>query len=153
MQCDLGVRQFVALFRFRPIWLVWSATLQCFTCSFNQDSSSVDGKSCNYQRASQPQRVVHCTAIISFALFGSHILDDIRIIAAAGWGAWIPSTLRRLVADVEPRNNVVLYTTLTMSNHEVLTDDYVAGLLSQEANDCSLKFSAMGMDAFKPDKK
>ncbi|CEJ82823.1 hypothetical protein VHEMI02870 [[Torrubiella] hemipterigena] len=40
-----------------------------------------------------------------------------------------------------------------MSSHELLTDDYVAGVLSQEANDCSLKFSAMGMDAFKSDKK
>ncbi|KAM3434438.1 hypothetical protein MY4824_005390 [Beauveria thailandica] len=35
-----------------------------------------------------------------------------------------------------------------MSNEEFLTDDYVAGLLSQEASDCSIKYSAMGVDAF-----
>ncbi|KAF7553989.1 hypothetical protein G7Z17_g3239 [Cylindrodendrum hubeiense] len=40
-----------------------------------------------------------------------------------------------------------------MGNDEILTDDYVAGLLSQEANDCSLKYSTMGMDAFRTDKK
>ncbi|KAH8729687.1 hypothetical protein BGZ61DRAFT_446833 [Ilyonectria robusta] len=40
-----------------------------------------------------------------------------------------------------------------MGNDDILTDDYVAGLLSQEANDCSLKYSTMGMDAFRTDKK
>ncbi|KAJ6785154.1 hypothetical protein PWT90_04084 [Aphanocladium album] len=35
-----------------------------------------------------------------------------------------------------------------MSNDNILTDDYVAGLLSQEANDCSIKYSAIGVDAF-----
>lgn len=35
-----------------------------------------------------------------------------------------------------------------MANDEILTDDYVAGLLAKEASDCSLKFSAMGMEAF-----
>ncbi|KAM3484710.1 hypothetical protein MY8738_002029 [Beauveria namnaoensis] len=35
-----------------------------------------------------------------------------------------------------------------MSTDEFLTDDYVAGLLSQEASDCSIKYSAMGVDAF-----
>ncbi|KAM3506847.1 hypothetical protein MY11210_007396 [Beauveria gryllotalpidicola] len=35
-----------------------------------------------------------------------------------------------------------------MSNEEFLTDDYVAGLLNQEASDCSIKYSAMGVDAF-----
>ncbi|KAH7175479.1 hypothetical protein EDB81DRAFT_874326 [Dactylonectria macrodidyma] len=40
-----------------------------------------------------------------------------------------------------------------MGNDEILTDDYVAGLISQEANDCSLKYSAMGMEAFRADKK
>ncbi|KAJ4147710.1 hypothetical protein LMH87_002218 [Akanthomyces muscarius] len=35
-----------------------------------------------------------------------------------------------------------------MSNEEILTDDYVAGLLSQEASDCSIKYSALGVDAF-----
>ncbi|KAI1328244.1 hypothetical protein F5Y16DRAFT_369832 [Xylariaceae sp. FL0255] len=41
----------------------------------------------------------------------------------------------------------------TSSSHEILTDDYVAGLLAKEANDCSLRYSAMGLDAFKPDKR
>ncbi|OTA08385.1 hypothetical protein A9Z42_0000660 [Trichoderma parareesei] len=35
-----------------------------------------------------------------------------------------------------------------MPNDELLTDDYVAGLLAQEANDCSIKYSAMGLEAF-----
>jgi hypothetical protein len=35
-----------------------------------------------------------------------------------------------------------------MPNDEILTDDYVADLLAKEANDCSLKYSAMGMEAF-----
>jgi hypothetical protein len=34
-------------------------------------------------------------------------------------------------------------------SHEILTDEYVAELLAKEANDCSLKYSAMGLDAFK----
>ncbi|KAJ8132248.1 hypothetical protein O1611_g1374 [Lasiodiplodia mahajangana] len=38
-------------------------------------------------------------------------------------------------------------------SHEILTDDYVAGLLTKEANDCSLKYSAIGLDAFKSDKR
>ncbi|KAI1750466.1 hypothetical protein F4782DRAFT_245926 [Xylaria castorea] len=38
-------------------------------------------------------------------------------------------------------------------SHEMLTDDYVAELLAKEANDCSLKYSAMGLDAFKSDKR
>ncbi|KAG5990426.1 hypothetical protein E4U43_004293 [Claviceps pusilla] len=40
-----------------------------------------------------------------------------------------------------------------MSNNELLTDDYVAGLLAQDAKDCSLKYSAMGMEAFRDNKK
>lgn len=40
-----------------------------------------------------------------------------------------------------------------MANDEMLTDDYVAGLLAKDASDCSLKFSAMGMEAFRSDKK
>jgi hypothetical protein len=40
-----------------------------------------------------------------------------------------------------------------MANDEILTDDYVAGLLSQEANDCSLKYSSMGMEAYRGAKK
>ncbi|KAL7929575.1 hypothetical protein V8C35DRAFT_315154 [Trichoderma chlorosporum] len=35
-----------------------------------------------------------------------------------------------------------------MPNDEILTDDYVAGLLAKEASDCSIKYSAMGMEAF-----
>ncbi|KAI3327112.1 hypothetical protein HD806DRAFT_531698 [Xylariaceae sp. AK1471] len=38
-------------------------------------------------------------------------------------------------------------------SHEILTDDYVAELLAKEANDCSLKYSAMGLDAFKVNKR
>ncbi|KAF4999474.1 hypothetical protein FDECE_11510 [Fusarium decemcellulare] len=40
-----------------------------------------------------------------------------------------------------------------MTNNDILTDDYVADLLSQEASDCSLKYSAMGMDAYRTNKK
>jgi hypothetical protein len=31
---------------------------------------------------------------------------------------------------------------------DILTDDYVAELLTKEASDCSLKYSAMGLDAY-----
>ncbi len=40
-----------------------------------------------------------------------------------------------------------------MSNNELLTDEYVADLLAKDAKDCSLKYSAMGMEAFRSDKK
>ncbi|GKT45952.1 uncharacterized protein ColSpa_06133 [Colletotrichum spaethianum] len=40
-----------------------------------------------------------------------------------------------------------------MSNDNLLTDEYVAELLAKEADDCSLKYSSMGMDAFRTDKK
>lgn len=40
-----------------------------------------------------------------------------------------------------------------MTSDTVLTDDYVAELLAKEANDCSLKYSSMGMEAFRSDKK
>ncbi|KAG5944955.1 hypothetical protein E4U59_006594 [Claviceps monticola] len=40
-----------------------------------------------------------------------------------------------------------------MSNNELLTDDYVGELLAQDAKDCSLKYSAMGMEAFRENKK
>ncbi|KAH8648533.1 hypothetical protein BX600DRAFT_116035 [Xylariales sp. PMI_506] len=40
------------------------------------------------------------------------------------------------------------------SNDIVLDDDYVAGLLAEEAADCSLKYSSMGLDAYnKPAKR
>ncbi|KAM0291129.1 hypothetical protein ACHAO9_004246 [Fusarium lateritium] len=38
-------------------------------------------------------------------------------------------------------------------NDELLTDDYVADLLAQEASDCSIKYSAMGMEAYRTNKK
>ncbi|EFQ29584.1 pre-mRNA-splicing factor 38B [Colletotrichum graminicola M1.001] len=40
-----------------------------------------------------------------------------------------------------------------MPNDNLLTDEYVAELLAKEADDCSLKYSSMGMDAFRTDKK
>ncbi|KAI0111101.1 hypothetical protein GGR51DRAFT_65557 [Nemania sp. FL0031] len=39
------------------------------------------------------------------------------------------------------------------SSHDILADDYVAELLAKEANDCSLKYSSMGLDAFKSNKR
>ncbi|KAI1101642.1 hypothetical protein F4804DRAFT_315325 [Jackrogersella minutella] len=39
------------------------------------------------------------------------------------------------------------------SDDDILTDDHVADLLVQEAKDCSIKYSAMGLDAFKPTKR
>ncbi|KAI1114159.1 hypothetical protein F5Y14DRAFT_192578 [Nemania sp. NC0429] len=38
-------------------------------------------------------------------------------------------------------------------SHELITDEYVAELLTKEANDCSLKYSSLGLDAFKSDKR
>jgi hypothetical protein len=35
-----------------------------------------------------------------------------------------------------------------MAPDNILTDDYVAELLAEEAADCSLKYSAMGLDAY-----
>ncbi|KAK7746567.1 hypothetical protein SLS62_009364 [Diatrype stigma] len=40
-----------------------------------------------------------------------------------------------------------------MSTKDILTDDYVAELLAKEADDCSLKYSAMGLDAYKASKR
>jgi hypothetical protein len=40
-----------------------------------------------------------------------------------------------------------------MGNDELLTDEYVAGRLTEEANDCSLKYSALGMDGYRQTKK
>lgn len=37
--------------------------------------------------------------------------------------------------------------------YPLLTDDYVAGLLSQEATDCSTRYSALGLDAYKSSKR
>ena len=36
---------------------------------------------------------------------------------------------------------------------DILTDDIVAELLAKEAADCSLKYSAMGLDAYKSSNK
>lgn len=40
-----------------------------------------------------------------------------------------------------------------MPNDELLTDEYLAEVLAKEAADCSLKFSALGMEAFTTRKK
>ncbi|OTB07321.1 hypothetical protein M426DRAFT_318006 [Hypoxylon sp. CI-4A] len=40
-----------------------------------------------------------------------------------------------------------------MPPDDILTDDHVAELLVKEANDCSLKYSSMGLDAFKSTKR
>jgi len=40
-----------------------------------------------------------------------------------------------------------------MSNNDtILTDDYVADLLAKEANDASIKYSSMGLEAFRSTK-
>ncbi|KAK0633682.1 hypothetical protein B0T14DRAFT_419764 [Immersiella caudata] len=36
-----------------------------------------------------------------------------------------------------------------MSNDKILTDDYVAGVLAKEASDASIKYSSMGLEAFR----
>ena len=43
--------------------------------------------------------------------------------------------------------------TANMGNNDLLTDEYVAEVLVKEAQDCSLKYSAMGLEAFKTQKK
>jgi hypothetical protein len=35
-----------------------------------------------------------------------------------------------------------------MAKHEILTDDYVAGLLAKDAKETSIKYSAVGLEAF-----
>lgn len=44
-------------------------------------------------------------------------------------------------------------TTGNMTNQDMLTDDYVAELMAKEANDCSLKYSSIGLEAFNIKKK
>lgn len=39
-----------------------------------------------------------------------------------------------------------------MANDDILTDDFVADLLAKEAKDCSVKYSALGLDAYKSSK-
>lgn len=39
-----------------------------------------------------------------------------------------------------------------MANNEILTDDYVAELLAKDAKDSAIKYSSMGLDAFKQSK-
>lgn len=43
--------------------------------------------------------------------------------------------------------------TPNMPNDELLTDEHVAELLAKDAQDCSVKFSTMGMQAYRSDKK
>jgi hypothetical protein len=40
-----------------------------------------------------------------------------------------------------------------MANDELLTDEYVAELLAQDAKDCSIKYSSMGLEAFNSSKR
>lgn len=40
-----------------------------------------------------------------------------------------------------------------MPNDELLTDEYVAELLAKEAADSALKYSSMGMESSRTDKK
>jgi hypothetical protein len=35
-----------------------------------------------------------------------------------------------------------------MAKDEILTDDYVAGLLAKDAKESSIKYSSLGLDAF-----
>lgn len=35
-----------------------------------------------------------------------------------------------------------------MGNDDLITDDYVAEMLVEEAKDCSLKYSTIGMEAY-----
>jgi hypothetical protein len=39
-----------------------------------------------------------------------------------------------------------------MANDEILTDDYVAELLAKDAKESAIKYSSMGLDAFKQSK-
>ncbi|KAK4200271.1 hypothetical protein QBC40DRAFT_280234 [Triangularia verruculosa] len=39
-----------------------------------------------------------------------------------------------------------------MANHTLLTDDYVAGLLAKEASEASIKYSSVGLEAFRSTK-
>jgi len=39
-----------------------------------------------------------------------------------------------------------------MGNDDMITDDYVAGLLAKEASDCSLKYSSLGLNAYQSSK-
>jgi hypothetical protein len=49
-------------------------------------------------------------------------------------------------------NSAVLFS-ISMTNDDLLTDEFVADMLAKEAQDCSLKFSAMGMEAYRSNKK
>lgn len=39
-----------------------------------------------------------------------------------------------------------------MATDDILTDDYVAGLLTKDAKESSIKYSEIGLDAFKQSK-
>ena len=40
-----------------------------------------------------------------------------------------------------------------MANNELLTDDYVADLLAKDAKESSIKYSALGLEAFSSQSK
>ncbi|KAG7144948.1 hypothetical protein HYQ46_006306 [Verticillium longisporum] len=40
-----------------------------------------------------------------------------------------------------------------MPNDDILTDDYLAEVLAKEAADCSLRYSSVGLEAFRAEKK
>lgn len=40
-----------------------------------------------------------------------------------------------------------------MANDELLTDDYVAGLLARDAKESATKYSALGLEAFSSQSK
>lgn len=39
-----------------------------------------------------------------------------------------------------------------MGDDDILTDDYVAEMLAKEANNCSLKYSSLGLEAYRESK-
>jgi hypothetical protein len=39
-----------------------------------------------------------------------------------------------------------------MEDDDILTDDYVAEMLAKEAKDCSIKYSSMGLEAYRSSK-
>jgi hypothetical protein len=39
-----------------------------------------------------------------------------------------------------------------MANEEILTDDYIADLLAKDAKESNIKYSSMGLEAFKQSK-
>lgn len=68
----------------------------------------------------------------------------------------IPKGHRR--PDFEPRHLLLTLrkqrarNLITMANDDILTDDYVAELLAKDAKESAIKYSSMGLDAFKQSK-